>query len=89
MVYQNRIYGFLLQVPIAPLTLPKIVFQNVLSSSPNVLSLGNPKSHHHDSKPTRIQNSKLQCSMTSPCPKCLVHPNHVGFRGLEVFTVHG
>ncbi len=28
-------------------------------------------------KPTRIQNSKLQCSMSSPCLKCHVHPNHV------------
>ncbi len=36
-------------------------------------SLNSPKSHH-DSKPTRIQNSNLQCSMINPYPKCLVHP---------------
>jgi hypothetical protein len=47
------------------------------SSSPNLPSLGNTKSHHHDSKPTRIQNSKLQCSMNNPCSECHVHPNHV------------
>jgi hypothetical protein len=37
-------------------------------------SLGSPKSDNHDSKPTRIQNSNLQCSMISPYSKCLVHP---------------
>ncbi len=36
--------------------------------------LSNPKSHHHDSKPTRIQNSNLQCSMINPYHKCIVHP---------------
>ncbi len=47
------------------------------SSSPNLRFLGNPESHHYDSKLTRIQNSKLQCSIRSPCPKCPIHPNHV------------
>jgi hypothetical protein len=35
--------------------------------------LGNAKSHNHDSKPIKIQNSNLQCSMINPYPKCLVH----------------
>jgi hypothetical protein len=34
------------------------VYKNFISSSPNLPSLGNPKSHHHDSKPTRIQKFK-------------------------------
>ncbi len=69
-VYQNKIYGFLLQ--------------NTYNSSysvsnneyffPSFPPLGSPKSHHHDSKPTRIQNSNYQCSMISPYPKCLIHP---------------
>ncbi len=49
------------------------VFKNEILS-PKLPSLGNPKSHHHDSKPTRIQNSNLQCSMISPYHKCHVHP---------------
>jgi hypothetical protein len=68
---------FYYKVPIAPPTLPQTLFKNLFSFSPDLLSLGGPKLHHHDSKPTKIQNSKLQCSMTSPCPKCHVHPNHV------------
>jgi hypothetical protein len=44
------------------------------SFSPSLPPLCNPKSHHHDSKPTRIQYSNQQCS---PYPKCFVHPNHV------------
>ncbi len=43
------------------------------SFCPNLPPLGNPKSHHHDLKSTRIQNSNLQCSMISPYPNCLVH----------------
>jgi hypothetical protein len=51
--------------------------KNPSSSSLNFSSLGSMESYHHDSKPTRIQNSKLQCSINSPYPKCHVHPNHV------------
>jgi hypothetical protein len=69
---------FYYQVPTILLT-SSILWPSKKSSSsfPNLSSLGNPKSHHHDSKLTRIQNSKLQCSMNSPCLKCHVHPNHV------------
>jgi len=53
------------------------LLQNCVSNNeiifPKLPSFGNPKSHHHDSKPTRIQNSNLQCSI-SPYPKCHVHP---------------
>ncbi len=56
---------------------PKIVCLRMKSFSEDLPSLGNPKSHHHESKPTKIQNSNLQCSMSSPYSKCLVHPNHV------------
>jgi len=58
MVYQNKIYGFLLEVHTTP-TLPKTMCLGILSSSLDLPSLGSPKSHHHDLKPTRIQNSKL------------------------------
>ncbi len=44
------------------------------SFSPKLPSFGSPKSHHHDSKPTRIQNSNTLCSTISPYHKCLVHP---------------
>jgi hypothetical protein len=53
MVYQNRLCGFLLQVPIATLTLPQKIVQESLSFS-KPPPLGSPKSFHHDSKPTRI-----------------------------------
>ncbi len=35
---------------------------------------GSPKSYHDESKPTRLQNSNLQCFMISPYPNCLTHP---------------
>jgi hypothetical protein len=53
------------------------VSNHPLFSSPDLPSLGSLKLHHHDSKPIRIQNSKLQCSMNNPYPKCPIHPNHV------------
>jgi hypothetical protein len=56
------------------LTFPKIMCLTMKSFSLEFLSLGSPKSDNHVSKPTRIQNSNLQCSMISPYPKCLVHP---------------
>ncbi len=59
------------------IALPKTMCLIMNSFSQKLPSLGNPKSHHPDSKPTRVQNSNLQCSMINPCPKCLVHPNHV------------
>ncbi len=71
---------FYYKVLIAILTLPKTKCLRMKSFSPKLPSLGSPKSHNHDSKPTRIQNSNLRCSMISPYPKCLVHPkpcNHV------------
>jgi hypothetical protein len=74
--YQNRICGFLLQNTYNSSHFLKTVSNN-LSSSLDLPSLGSPKSHHHDSKLTKIQNSKLQCSMSNPRPKCLVDPNHV------------
>jgi len=40
-------------------------------------SLGSPKSHHHDSKRTSIQNSNIQCSMINPYPDVLFIQNHV------------
>jgi hypothetical protein len=61
-VYQNRVRGFLLQVPIAPLTLPQnfaslnssFIFQN----SP---FLDCPKSHHRDynERELKIQTNKV------------------------------
>ncbi len=42
--------------------------------SQEVLSLSSPRSHHHNSKPTRIQHSNLQCSMINSYSKCLVCP---------------
>jgi len=64
---------FYYKVLIAILTLPKTMCLRMKSFSLDVLFLGNPKSHNHDSKPTRIQNSNLWCSMISPYLKCLVH----------------
>jgi hypothetical protein len=74
---KNKIYGFLLQSTYNFPHSPKLCVNHPLSFSPNLPSLGSLKLHHNDSKPTRIQNSKLQCSMSSPYPKCHVHPNHV------------
>jgi hypothetical protein len=56
---QNKICGFLLQVLTSFLTLPKIVFLIMDPSSLDLHSLGSPKSHHQDSKPTRIQKLKI------------------------------
>ncbi len=44
--------------PTTPPILPKTLSKNLFSSSPDLPSLGNPKLHHHDSKPTRIQKFK-------------------------------
>jgi hypothetical protein len=69
---------FYYQVRIALLTSSKLrPSKNSSSSSQDLPSLGNPKSHHHDSKLTRIKNSKPQCSMNSPFSTCPIHPNHV------------
>jgi hypothetical protein len=76
MVCQNRICGFLLQNILNYTYFPKTMYLRISSFSLDLPSLGSPKSHHHDSKPTRFQNSNLQCSMNSPYFKCLVHPNH-------------
>ncbi len=65
---------FYYKIHIAILTLPKIVCLIMNSFSPKLPSLDSPKSHNHDSKPTKIQNSNLQCSMISLYPKCFVHP---------------
>ncbi len=54
--------------------LPKIICLTVKYFSLQVPSLGSPKSHHHDSKPTRIQNSNPHRSTINPYPKCFVHP---------------
>jgi hypothetical protein len=55
---KTKSMGFYYKVPTTPPTFPKTMFKNS-SYSPDFPSLGSPKSHHHDSKPTRIQNSKL------------------------------
>jgi len=56
-VYQNRICGFLLQNTYSSsYSSHNCVFKNDFFS-PELPPLGNPKSHYHDSKPTRIQNS--------------------------------
>jgi hypothetical protein len=82
---QNQIYGiskieyviFYYKVLIVIFILPKTVCFKKNKIPLDFPSLGNPNSYHHDSKPTKIQNSYLQCSMSRPYPKCLVHPNHV------------
>jgi hypothetical protein len=58
MVYQNKICGFLFQSTYnSSLYFPQdCVFKNVFIF-PKRPPSGNPKSFHHDSKPTRIQNS--------------------------------
>jgi hypothetical protein len=57
---------------------PKIMCLIMKSFSLEFPSLGSPKSHNHDSKPTRIQNLNLQCSMINPYPKCLVSQPYFG-----------
>ncbi len=56
---QNIICGFLLQVPITPLTLPKIVCVNFLPFTQIFLLWVVPSHIIMIKKPTRIQNSKL------------------------------
>jgi hypothetical protein len=62
-VYQNRIYGFLLQSTHSYSYSPKTVCLRMNFFLPNLPSLGSPKSHHHDSKSTKIQNSKFKPTM--------------------------
>ncbi len=73
---QNKISGFL-QSTYNYFYFPKIMCLRIQSFPPYLPSLSSPKSHHHDPKPTRIQNSNLQCSLNNPYLKCFVHPNHV------------
>jgi hypothetical protein len=76
-VYQKNNLWFSTTKYLQPFLFPQnYVFNNEILFPKSSL-LGSPKSQHHDSKPTRIQNSNQQCSMSSPCPKCLVHLNHV------------
>jgi len=49
---------FYYKVPIAILTLQKLCLQ-MNSFSPDLPSLGSPKSHHHDFKATRIQKPTM------------------------------
>jgi len=55
----NKISGFLLESPYNfPYSSQNCVFNSF--PLPQIFPLlGNPKSHYHDLKPTRIQNSKL------------------------------
>jgi hypothetical protein len=57
-VYQNIIYGFLLQSPYNSSHSTKTIFKNSLSSL-DLPFLGSPKSHHHDSNQQefKIKNS--------------------------------
>jgi hypothetical protein len=71
MVYQNKIYGFLLQNIYSSSYSPKIVCLRMSSFFLELSPLGNFKSHHHGSKMIRIQNLNQQFSTINP------HPNHV------------
>jgi hypothetical protein len=73
---KNRSMVFYYKVPTIILTSQNYV-QEWKLFCPDLPSLGNPKSHHHNSKSIRIQNSNLQCSMSGPYLKCFVHQNHV------------
>jgi hypothetical protein len=66
--------------------IPKTTYLKMNSFSLDLPPLGSLKSHHHDLKPTWIQESNLQCSMINPYPNYLAHPkpcNHPTFLTLS------
>ncbi len=80
-LYQNRICGFLLQVPTTPPTLLStpcfIFFSSLFSKTLTFLTI---PSHIIMIKTTRIQNSNQQSSLINPYPNCLIHPkSHIHF----------
>jgi hypothetical protein len=80
MVYQNKVYGFLLQVPTTFLTLPQnFVSQNSSFIFQNSSFLDHPKSHHRDQNQQefKIQINKVPLSVLIKCfvyPKSFTHP---------------
>jgi hypothetical protein len=76
-VYQKQNLWFSITKYLQLVLFPKTMCLKIPSFSPFLSFLDSLKSHHHNLKPTRIQNSNQRCTMSNPHPKRLVYPNHV------------